>query len=291
MLRRLKDFNAAATLVVTVLFGMFFAANTAEAQTIAYNSIPSAATAPDNVASEGPEAYAFVQLGDGLNLVLPPPHDRLTSVTVVMSSWACQNGNWYTPGTCVTTPGATYTMPITLNVYSVVSGTSLEGNPAPSPGTLLRSVTQPFTLPYRPSSDSINCDGTAWYDAGKRICNHGVAVPITFNLSSSQLVLPSQIIVTVAYNTTHYGPNPVGEGAACFGTPAGCFYDSLNISTDDNGGNYKAAGSPLDVTGIFVENTYASSACNSNGTTGVLGDDAAPGCWTNYHPQIKVLVH
>lgn len=218
--------RAAAFLVATVLLGLFFTANTAEAA-IAYNSIPATASAPDNVASEGPEAYAFVQLGDGLNLVLTPPHNRLTSVTVVMSSWACQNGNWYTAGTCVTTPGAAYTMPITLNIYSVVPGTSLEGNPAPgTAGTLIRSVTQPFTLPYRPSSDSTNCDGTAWYDSVKRICNHGVAVSITFNLSSSQVVLPSQIIVTVAYNTTHYGPNPIGQGATCFGTPAGCFYDS-----------------------------------------------------------------
>lgn len=274
-------------LALTVLVALFLTANTASAVPPAYNSIPN--PLPDNVASEGPEAYAFVELGDGVNLALTGTHNHLTSVTVVMSSWACQNGNWYTAGTCSTSSGATYTLPITLNIYSAVLGTSLEGNPAYQPGALLKSVTQQFTLPYRPSSDSTHCDGKAWYDAVKRICSHGIAAPITFTPGS--LTLPANVIVTVAYNTTHYGPNPIGEGAACFSTPAGCFYDSLNISTDDNNGAYTASGSPLDVTGIFVNYTNPSNSCSGTVPAGVLGDDALPGCWTNYHPEMKVLVH
>jgi len=120
--------KAAAILVVTLLLGLLFTANTAVAG-IVYNSVPS--PLPDNVASEGPEAYGFAQLGDGLNLVVSPGQ-KLNKVTVVLSSWACTSGNWYTAGTCATTPGATYTINVTLNIYSVVPGNSLEGNPAPA---------------------------------------------------------------------------------------------------------------------------------------------------------------
>ena len=47
---------------------------------------------------------------------------------------------------------------------------------------------------------------------------------------------PSQHgLLRVTYDTTHYGSNPIGEGAACFSSSAGCFYDSLNVGiTLDN---------------------------------------------------------
>ena len=37
------------------------------------------------------------------------------------------------------------------------------------------------------------------------------------------------MIWTVAFNTTHDGYTPIGEGAACFGSSSGCAYDSLNV--------------------------------------------------------------
>src|SRR5277367_3464104 len=104
-------------------------AATSRAQVVTvYNSIPN--PLPPNVASEGPESYAFSELGDGVMLAGPAGR-TLDQVTVVMSSWACVSGNWDTtvaggPGTCVTPADSTYTLPITLNVYSVAPGTSLE---------------------------------------------------------------------------------------------------------------------------------------------------------------------
>ena len=253
---------------------------------IVYNSIPN--PIPPNVASEGPEAYAFSQIGDGLALA-GATGGKLDTVTVVMSSWACQTGNWYS-ATCATTPGATYPMPITLNVYSVVStGTSLEGaTPSPAPGTLLATVTQTFALPYRPSTNSANCTGGAWYDSKVQTCFNGFAAPITFNLSSLKVSLPSQIVVGVVYNTSDYGPTPYGDSTACHATTAGCFYDSLNVSTDSDEGNYQAIGSVLDVDGIFVDYTLPGNSCNQSANTDVFGLDATPGCWTVYHPEIQV---
>jgi hypothetical protein len=261
-------------------------ASTAIAQTVTvYNSVPN--PIPPNVASEGPEAYSFSQLGDGLALA-GAVGGKLDTVTVVMASWACQSGTWYA-GTCVTKAGATYSMPITVNVYSVVSGTSLQGaSLSPAPGTLLATMTQTFALPYRPSTSAANCTGGAWYDAKAETCFNGIAAPITFNLSSLKVTLPSQIIVGVVYNTSDYGPSPYGDGTACHATTQGCFYDSLNISTDSNEGFYQAIGSVLDVDGIFVDYTNAANSCNASATIDVFGLDASPGCWTGYHPELKV---
>jgi hypothetical protein len=252
---------------------------------IVYNSIPS--PIPPNVASEGPEAYAFSELGDGMALAGPSGR-TLQKVTVVMSSWACTSGNWYT-ATCVTTPGATYTLPITLNVYSVVTGASLQGaSPAPAVGSLLATVTEKFALPYRPSTNTVNCSGGAWYDSKTQTCWNGFAAPITFDLSSLRVALPSQIIVGVEFNSSDYGPTPIGDSTPCHATTAGCFYDSLNVSTDSNGGFYQAIGSVLNVDGIFVDYTSPANSCNGSATPLVFGLDASPGCWTGYHPEIQI---
>jgi len=53
-----------------------------------------------------------------------------------MSSWACQTGN-VSDGTCTTTtPGASFTVPITVNLYAV-AGTAT----APVPGVALAAKT------------------------------------------------------------------------------------------------------------------------------------------------------
>jgi hypothetical protein len=254
-----------------------------------YNSIPF--PLPPDVYSEGPEAYAYTQIGDGVSLAAPHG-SKLDQVTVIMSSYACVTGNWYTPGTCVTPPGSTYTIPITLNIYSVVTGTSLEGvTPAPAPGALLATVTKSFAIPYRPSGNSVNCSAATYslfYDARTQTCNYGFASPITFDFSSLNVTLPSQIILGVQFNTTHYGPNPIGQGAACFSTVAGCFYDSLNVSTDSDRGAFLGVGSVLNVNGIFFDYVNPGNSCNGAATPGVFGLDASPGCWTGYHPEILI---
>jgi hypothetical protein len=245
-----------------------------------YNSIPN--QLPPNVASEGPEAYAYTQIGDGMNLAGPTGR-TLDKIKVVLSSWGCQAGNWFTAGTCVTTPGATFTQLITVNVYSVAPGLP------PAPGSLLGSVTQSYAIPYRPSSDSINCDGTAWYDSKTETCYHGLTTTIAFDLSSLNVPLPSQVIVGFEFNSTHYGPNPVGESAACFHTTAGCPYDSLNVSTDSDNGFFQSIGSVLDVDGIFFNYAIPGAlSCTGAAPVGVFALDTAPGCWTGYHPEIQI---
>ena len=272
-----------------------------------YSNLPN--SVPLNLFSQGPEAYGYTELGDGFTLA---EKGTLYTVTVVLSSWACQSGSWQYPSgpnACVTTPGATYSMPVTVKIYSVVTGgTSLEGATGQlAPGTLLTEATQTFKMPYRPSSNFTNCPATAaessggyyqWYDALTQTCQDGIDFPITFSFDSKNVKLPNRIIVTFSFNTTHYGPNPQGM-QACYGTTAGCFYDSLNIS----GGAGAAAfpgptlapfvGSVLNVNGIYTSFPNANTALCGVGTAPAetLALDASPGCYTGNHPMIAVTAY
>jgi len=264
---------------LSVLIGGMAMAN---AQTqIVYNSIPK--PLPPNVASYGPEAYAFSELGDGFN-ILGATGGTLGQVTVVLSSWGCQSGTWVS--NCVTATGATFSQSVTLNVYAE----SLQGG-VPTPGIKLASITQTFNIPYRPSSDPAKCHGDTqtWFNKKDGNCYHGFATPISVNFSGMHIPIPASntLIVTVAYNTTHYGPVPVGESAACYTASGGCPYDSLNISTDSNDFNYQAIGTVLDLDGIFVNYTLPGNSCTGTAAPG-LALDTSSGCWTGFHPEIQV---
>jgi hypothetical protein len=268
---------------------------------VIFNSVP--APLPGNVASEGPEAYAFAEIGDAI--VLPGgTGGTLTTVTVIMSSWACTSGNWFTAGTCVTKPaGAKFAQPITMNIYTVD-----DTNPAqPKAGTLLGTVTQTFQIPYRPSSNTVRCaSGQQWYSSKDGQCYHGLAVPITFDFASKKISLPSQIVVGVAFNTTSAGPHPLGP-LPCRSTAQGCPYDSLNVSTDGDvffaagatSGGSPTAASVIDPNGIFFNYISTANACNKATMTGVLADDTVPNngepatelCFTGLHPELNIRMN
>ncbi len=272
------------TLIALLIFAAVVMS--ADAQVI-YTSIPS--PLPPHVISEGPEAYAFSEIGDGL--IFTPGSNRLvTKVTVILDDWACTSGHWYNPAgtadSCVTTPGATFSQPVTLHIYTV--------NPTvpPSAGTLLASQTSTFTVPYRPTSNAVcatvplGSDGTKWYDATTNACYHGVTVPIVFDLTSLNVQLPDQVVVGISYNTTHYGPNPIGEGTTCFADDNNCPYDSLNVSTQ--GG--PTIGSDIDPNSIFVNYTLPGGSCSGTAPTGIMEED--PGeCFGGEHPEIEVEHH
>ena len=213
-------------------------------------------------------------------------------VTVVLSSWACQDGTWF-QGTCSSASGATFSQPITVNLYSVTSTfSSVYGEAVPTPLALIGSITQPFTIPYRPSvtpsCGNNTADGysypTQWYDSSDNACYNGIAIPITVDFSGSHIRVPqnNELILAVSFNTTNEGPSPIGV-TACNSTSGGCPYDSLNISTDGNGptGLTNGVGSVLDYNGIFVDYTVDANACSGNTAVGVLALDAP--CSTGYH--------
>jgi hypothetical protein len=151
---------------------------------------------PSNLPSVGGEAYSFSEFGNGATFA--GSARKLSTATVTMSSWACQAGDWTVPfgtaGACVTTPGATYSAPITFNVYNVGVGNSV--------GTRIATVTQTFTIPYRPSSIAGN-DGKGWNADG----SHGIATNITFTFAGE--TVPNTAIFGVAYNTDNHGYAPL----------------------------------------------------------------------------------
>jgi hypothetical protein len=282
-------------------------AATANAQFLpVYDNIP--ILIPLNVFSQNPSSYGnFTEFGDGFTLAVP--HSTLGTVTVVMQAWTCQNGYWNDgpgPNACVTSAGATYAMPVTVNVYSVVTGTSFEGVAgSPAPGTLLATATQTFNMPYRPSSDFVHCPVAAgqssggyyqWYNPNTQTCQDGIDFPITFDLSRQKIALPSQVIVTFSFNTSTTGTHPYGTGNPCNSAVTGCFYDSLNMSGAANMAAYPGAvpgpivGSVLNVSGVFARFPGSNTALCGVGTlpANTLALDASPGCYTGNHPMIAV---
>lgn len=253
------------------------AVSSAFGQAQTYNSIPK--PLPANVPSEGPEAYAFRELGDGLQLSPTEAGGTLVQVKVIMSSWACQRGHWY-DGTCRTDSGATFSQPLTLNLYSVGNNNTV--------GSELGHFTQTFDIPYRPSGSDAKCasDPTAWYSAKEKSCFHGLAVPVLFNVADAHLVVPDKLIVTISFNTTTAGPAPLGP-QLCNSASGGCPYDSLNIATFGVGG-FDGDGSPLDFAGIFVNYISTANACPGTAAGSLVLDE---GCWAGYHPEIHLLVN
>lgn len=197
---------------------------------------------PGNLPSLGAEATASGELGDAMTFAGTARTAK--TVTVTMSSWACQAGS------------------------------------------LIATVTQNFAIPYRPSTDAINCTGGRWYLATTGACFNGLASNIAFDLTSLNLLLPNSVVLGVVYDTTSYGPNPIGTSAPCFSTAAGCPYDSLNIALAPA---VTVGVKPFPDT-LYWNDAYAGNYCDGglDGTGTFRLDSASGACWAGYVPAFQV---
>jgi hypothetical protein len=57
---------------------------------------------------------------------------------------------------------------------------------------------------------------------------------VTFTFDGTT-TLPDTVLYGITYGTSHYGSTPKGDQEVCNSTSAGCFYDSLNVSSIDGG--------------------------------------------------------
>jgi hypothetical protein len=182
--------------------------------------------------SEAFEAQQTAEFGDRVDLA-GGAGQKLAALNVDFQSYGCSvSGHWYSSD-CVTTPGATFTHPITANIYWVKT-TGCPAGTTVCPDTKLATVTVTQTIPYRPSADNTNCTGAnagMWFNPVSGLCKNSIGIVLTFPFPAGP-TLPAEVIWTVAFDTTHYGYNPIGEGASCFVTAVGCPYDSLNVGTE-----------------------------------------------------------
>lgn len=189
------------------------------ASNIAYNAMPYGVTNCYRAAL-GFEANAINEFGDGVGLAGSGRH--LSTLQVMFADYACESGG----GTsCTTTPGATFTHPVTANIYDV--------NNLAVP---IATVTQTQTFPYRPSADPVRCpqNPTQWYNPARGACSSSIGTVVTFRFSGQ--TLPDHVVWTVAFNTEHYGYHPIGVPGP---------YNSLNVgATSFTGAPY--AGTDLD---------------------------------------------
>lgn len=257
---------------------------------IAYSSLVPLTT--PNVASLGPEAYSFSQLGNEVTVAPDFQGRAVTTVVLQMSSWACQSGGVYS-GDCHSAPGSTFSWPITLNIYNPPTAGS------DVPGSLITTITQSFSFPYRPTA-STQC-GTSPTDpyyggwmASDGNCYHGIMSTVVFHLNGVNV--PSTFVYGVSYNTSDHGPNPVGT-APCQSTSAGCPYDSLNIAlSNDNpgatgndpnaGGNNVTVGTDTNPGTLWWDTTVASFYCDGGaaGTGTFRLDSPGNACWGENFP-------
>ncbi|HSZ04322.1 MAG TPA: hypothetical protein VK778_03865 [Solirubrobacteraceae bacterium] len=205
------------------------------------------------------------------------------TVTVGMSSWACQQGTWQSG--CVSAPGATFPEEVTLSIY--------EAGPGGEPKLpALKSVTLPFQMPYRPSASAKKCKGENagnWYHRATANvpfeCFNEKAFKITFR--DVEVTLPQEAIIGVAYDTSQYGPNPKGT-LACESEAAGCPYDALNVAVR---GSWELDTAPTvghdPLPGdVYLDSTGAGNYCENASAVGTFA--ISQNCWTGEQPAIEV---
>ena len=271
-LRAPKTLTKLAALCGLAIAGLFASSATAGAATL-YNNVPS--PLPGNLPSQPFQAQQAAEFGGQVQLA--GTERQNATVTVGMSSWACETGGSDTPVTnpCTTTAGATFTHPITLNVYAV--------GPSDSVGDRLISITRPFEMPYRPSQDDVNCTGAdlgRWFDPVTADCKSGKLFTIGYALGD--LTLPDNVIVSVAYNTETWGYDPIGSPGP---------YNSLNVALTDGATN--PSGTPPS-TGVdpipdsAYINTHTGGVYCDGGSGGIDTFRLDAGCWTGYQPILSV---
>jgi hypothetical protein len=244
---------AMALLAVTALTAV--GAGTAGAEVV-YNNVPS--PLPPNFASIGLAATSTTEFGGEVELA--GKARMKPTITVVMSSWSCQAGNWF-EGNCTTSkPNKGFKVPVTIRVYAVGE---IEEGP-------LAVATKNIKMKYRPSESPGMCETGRWYDPMTAKCSHGLAFPIAVKVGKLKK-MPKRSIITVAY------PHATG--------PA----QSLNVSVSEpSEGTLSIGGQPVEE--WFANSTSSEMYCPGAKDIGTLGPEEGAGCQEgiNYQPVFAV---
>lgn len=266
-MRRLHRVTAVLGAMVAAL--LFIGAGPSSATPASvYDNLPAGTVG--NVPSWGYEADSVSEFGGQIQLA--GTQRTGLQLTALMSSWGCESGSW-SGGTCATTPGSTFSEPITMKVYAVNADNSV--------GSLVTSMTQTFAIPYRPSASDA-CSGGGWSDGTQ--CWNGLATPITFDPTGPGVIWPDKVVVSLAYDTTHYGAHPYGESTECYQSDGGCGYDSLNVGLASAAPTVGSQPTPADA---YQDSSWSGAYCD-DGTSGTGSFRRDAGCWTGFQPTFRV---
>jgi hypothetical protein len=250
---------AAATLATGAILSA--GAGAAGATTV-YNNIPN--PLPGNMASEAFEATQASEFGGQVELT--GVARKSPTVTVTLSSWACQN--LQAGAACHTTPGSTFEWPITLNLYAV----GAENAPAEK----LATLTQTFAIPFRPSASkkcTPNAEGAVGWGPN---CFHGKTHNIKFHLPG--VSVPTKVIISVAYNTSDYGYAPTH--GPDFGQ------NSLNVAVRETAEPGTVVGTQPAPKDAYINSATAGNYCENPLAVGTFA--VSKGCWTGEQPSFAV---
>lgn len=205
----------------------------------------------------------LTQLGNAISLGSSPV--ALNNVVVALDSQACETGSG---ASCSTTPGATFPLPVTLNIYAAPA------TPGGAVGAPLASDTQTFNIPFRPSASPAQCaagtynwsgypnDGSQWYNAADGKCYYGTSYMAVFNFQPQHVTIPSSVVYGIAYDATS------GPGSS-LNVMLSNEATAISVGSDTNAGNlYAAVGSGAnDVGPGEITCSTATSGFNSYSTT------------------------
>lgn len=231
------------------------AASAASAEVV-YDNVPS--PLPGNFASIGLAATSSTEFGGEIELAGSARSQP--TVTVVMSSWACQSGSWF-EGNCSTPkPSKTFKVPLTVRVYQ--ADELAEGPVA--------EATKSVKMFYRPSESPSHCPSGTWYDETSSTCFHGYAFPVSITLKKLKR-MPKKAIVSFLY--------PHASGPAT----------SLNVATSEPSEKTLSIGTQP-VEEWFANSTWSEMYCPGAKDVGTFGPEEGAGCQEgiNYQPVISV---
>ena len=225
---------------------------------VLYNTIPT--PLPPNLPSIGYEALSAGEFGGLIQFANGNSTYILTSATVVLSDQSYL-ANWSSAinGTTITSSG--FSLPITLNLYSVGAGNSVGGLIA------TQTISNAF-IPWRPDPTA-GCGNS--YLASDGLCHTGSLSTVTFDFTG--LSVPDTIIYGLAYNTTDYGADPTGVLGP---------YDSLNFALADTPPTIGS--NPLPDTAYWETSHVSYYADGGAGGTGSFRQDTG---WSPYSGAIE----
>ncbi len=225
------------------------------------------------------ESYAIAEFGGEVQLAGTARSKPV--VSVLMASYACQHGS---ARSCHTTPGASFSWPLTLEIY--------RAGPRDSRGTLLARTTKRFQIPYRPSAGAA-CHDEGWTQGFGPRCEFATLHEVSFSFPT--LTLPSRVILGLGFETQDYGAEPSGKPGP---------YDDLGVAVaadyvcrrprgghDCPAGGYVNAARVVPTVGsdplpdqVYISTNYAPLPCGGlAGSFGVTGP-----CWTHEQPVVEI---